>query len=66
MALMAGGDSPIMAEPIKIVKLMYRAATDKNPKHRYLPGFFEKTSVFLARKLPVRWFDAMVLRLTNG
>lgn len=59
-AMISKESSFMMAEPIKIVKLMYRAATEPRPKHRYLPGIFEILMTFLARKLPVKTFDLMV------
>jgi short-subunit dehydrogenase len=55
-----------LATPEKIAELMWKAATDKKPKLRYLPGTFEKLSAFMARKLPVRTFDWIVMKMFNS
>lgn len=52
-----------MATPEKLAQIMWRAATDSKPKHRYLPGISEKSMTFLARKLPVTWFDSLIFRM---
>lgn len=59
MADVSGMPVPV-ASSEDIAKLMWRAATDRKTKRRYLPGFGERVATFMFRKLPVSWTDAML------
>lgn len=52
-----------LTQPQTVAKKIYRAATAKHPRPRYLFGFGGKALVVGKALLPTAWYDALMLKL---
>ena len=61
--VMYGEDNPRLTSPKKAARVIYKAATVKKPRTRYLFGYGAKALVFAKAVLPTRAFDAVMKRM---
>lgn len=54
---------PLASQPDLIAKTIVKAATQRNPRTRFLVGFLAKPAVFLRRLLPDRLMDWFLFRI---
>ena len=58
-----GYSGPWLTPPRRVAQAMYRAATRRRPRHRYLLGAFSHSGAFLHWLLGTRLYDALLRRL---